>query len=184
MAIKLLTLEAFEAIEWPEDGRKRELVRGEVVEAPMPGGPHNWIVGIIYTLLRNYVLTRRLGAVFGDGMPYVLSHKAPTERIPDVSFVARERVILPLPGVWPFAPDLVVEVVSPSDRRDTVNAKMEDYLASGSRLVWLVWPDTQTVTVHTPDASPRTLTADDTLDGGEVLPGFAVPVATLFEVDL
>ncbi len=181
---RLLTLEQFEMIYWPEDGRKRELVCGEVVEEPMPGGPHTWIVGNIYRLLFAFVSQQRLGVVFVDGMRYVLSYNAPTERVPDVSFVARDRVALPFPPVWPFAPDLAVEVVSPSDRMEAVHAKMENYLASGTRLVWLVWPDTQTVTVHAPDAETRTRTANDTLDGGEVLPGFAVPVAELFTVDL
>lgn len=177
---QLLTLDEFLALDWPEDGRKRELVRGEIVEVPMPGGPHNRIAGRLYNLLFAFA-DERLGAVFTDGMGYVLDPASPTYRVPDVSFVADERIPPEgIPEIWYFPPDLAVEVVSPSDRKREVEAKVRDYRAAGVRLVWVVWTETQTVTVHLLDAEPRTLTADDTLDGGDVLPGFTVPVATLF----
>lgn len=181
MAItQLRTLEEFLALDWPEDGRKRELVRGEVVEVPTPGGPHNVIASRLHRLLSNFV-DEQLGFVFTDNMGYVLSVSDATYRVPDVSFVADERIPPEgVPAVWYAPPDLAAEVVSPSDRTRDVEDKVQDYLAAGVRLVWVFWPDTQTVTVHAPDTEPRPLTADDILDGGDVLPGFAVPVATLF----
>ena len=101
---------------------------------------------------------------------------------PDVSFIADEYI--PAEGLsvgtWPNAPDLAVEVVSPSERTRDVDDKVQDYLASGTLLVWVFWPDTQTITVHAPDAELRTLTAADSFDGGNVLPEFVVPVADLF----
>ncbi len=183
MVVKqLLTLDEFLAQRWPEDGRKRELVRGEVVEVPMPGGPHNWIVGNIYRALFAFADAQQLGAVFGDGEGYILSRLPATYYEPDVSFIADERIPAEgfSGGTWPNPPDLAVEVVSPSERKREVDDKVQDYLASGTRLVWVLWPDTQTVVVHTLDAEPRTLTTEETLDGGDVLPGFAASVAMLF----
>lgn len=77
-----------------------------------------------------------------------------------------------------------MEIASANDRPGELRDKVDDYLAAGVRLVWVVWPDTRTVTVYAPDSEPFTLTADDTLDGGDVLPGFAAAVAELFAVDL
>lgn len=178
---QLLTLEEFLALDWPVSG-SLELVRGEVVFVPSAGTPHNWIVGTIYRLLFAFADARQLGAVFGDGEGWVLHHDPPTYREPDVSFIADERIPAEgFPkGVWPFAPDLAVEVASPGDRRGEVEAKVQDYLTAGTRLVWVVWPEAQTVVVHPLDGEARALTTADTLDGGDVLPGFTVSVATLF----
>jgi Uma2 family endonuclease len=81
----------------------------------------------------------------------------------------------------PVAPDLAVEVVSPSDRDARVTQNAITYLDAGTRLVWVVEPDSQTVTVYTPDLTARILRAEDTLDGGDVLPGFTLKVAEIFE---
>ena len=80
----------------------------------------------------------------------------------------------------PLAPDLAVEVLSPSDRIADALAKIAMYLDAGVRLVWLVDPASQTVTIFRPDAIPTKLDADDTLDGDEVLPGFTLPIAEIF----
>ena len=78
------------------------------------------------------------------------------------------------------APDLVVEVVSPSDRVREVEDKTRAWVEAGARAVWVAWPNTRTVAVHGPGAKPVTLTEDDVLDGGDVLPGFRCPVAEVF----
>ena len=83
-------------------------------------------------------------------------------------------------GYIPEVPALVAEVISPSDRRRDVDEKVADYLAGGAHLVWLLRPSTRSVEVHRPDAEPRTIGPDGVLDGGEVLPGFSVPVRRLF----
>ena len=80
----------------------------------------------------------------------------------------------------PFAPDLAVEVLSPNDRSDEVEEKVQEWLAAGSRAVWTVDPKARTVTVYRPGAEPVTLTEDQKLEGGEVLPGFACLVADFF----
>lgn len=80
-----------------------------------------------------------------------------------------------------LVPDLVVEVISPSERPGQITTKLFTYLDAGVRIVWLVDPEAQTVTVHAAGESPRTLTTDDEINGGDVLPGFSVPIAAFFE---
>src|SRR5262249_49692616 len=103
-----------------------------------------------------------------------------TVRSPDAAFVRRDR----LPGFTdrfvPLAPDLAVEVLSPSDRIADAMGKITMYLQAGVRLVWLVDPSARTVTIFRPDAALKLVGAGETLDGGDVLPGFSVPVAELF----
>jgi Uma2 family endonuclease len=81
---------------------------------------------------------------------------------------------------WPIAPDLAVEVVSPSDRAAEVLAKVAEYLEAGTRLVWVVYPQTQKIVVYRPSADVQMLSVSDTLEGGDVVPGFACPVAEVF----
>jgi Uma2 family endonuclease len=120
--------------------------------------------------------------VYGADGGFVLFADRQTVLVPDVAFVAAERV--PLGSArkrFPrLAPDLVVEVFSPSDRLSEALNKVRLYLEAGVRLVWLVDPDKRTVTVFRPDAAPETLDATMTIDGGEVLPGFSASVSAMF----
>jgi Uma2 family endonuclease len=105
-----------------------------------------------------------------------------TVRAPDISFLGAERVP---PGGVPRgyitgAPDLAVEVVSPDDTAAGIDAKVQEYLAHGSRLVLVVHPRTRTVTAYLPDGAARVLRAPDAIDGGDVLPGLSLPVDQLF----
>ena len=182
MAIKqLLTAEQLWAL--PEEpGKRYELVKGELVEVPGAGGVHGLLVKVLLRLLDPFALAHGLGEVFADGVGYIIARGPDVVRIPDVSFVARERV--PAGGVpegfWPFAPDLAVEVVSPHDRADDVRGKVREYLEAGTRLVWVVWPRHRAVAVYTPDGQGREWRGDGELDGGDLLPGFRVRVAELF----
>jgi Uma2 family endonuclease len=126
------------------------------------------------------VRTNKLGWVFPPETGIVLFDDRATVRSPDAAFVRRDR----LPGFTdhfvPLAPDLAVEVLSPSHRMLDAMSKVTMYLQAGVRIVWLVDPTSQTVTIFRPDAAPRTLGEGDVLDGGEVTPGFSVPVAEIF----
>lgn len=166
-------------------GKRFELVNGELVEVPGAGVIHSWIMGNIYRLLFAFAMQHRLGLVFADGASYVLRRDPDHIRIPDVSFVARERVPASgMPkGYWMLAPDLAVEVVSPEDRATELRDKARDYLEAGTRQVWVLWPDERAITLHQPDRAPTDLGPDDTLDGGDLLPGFQVRVAALFDVE-
>jgi Uma2 family endonuclease len=179
---RLMTAE--ELWELPErPGMRYELVEGVLVEVPGAGALHNLIAALVYRLIYDFVRGRNLGLVFTDGLAYILGRNPDRVRIPDVSFVSRERV--PADGVpvgfWPGAPDLAVEIVSPNDRAEDVHEKVREYLASGVRLVWVLWPGSRSVGVHAPGEPTRELGPGDELDGGDVLPGFRVGVTALFE---
>lgn len=175
-----LTAEEYAHIPARTDGMKDELVRGSVVCEPQPSFGHGVAAARIAHLLSSFVEQRGLGTVVGEA-GFVLERGPDTVRGPDVSFVSAERVA-PHRGETFFegAPDLAVEVVSPSNTRKSVADKTRDYLAAGARLVWNVDPRRETVTVHAPGAEATVLAADDRLDGGDVLPGFSVPARSLF----
>jgi Uma2 family endonuclease len=176
----LVTAEAL--FDMPDNGGRTELVRGELREMS-PGSPWSSEVGIlIAAALIGHVRPRRLGSVFGDEAGFILARNPDTVRAPDVAFVRADR--LPPPAQREFflalAPDLVVEVLSPTDRAHDVHDKIHEYLEAGVRLVWLVDPRARRVTVCLPDRTTRTLGASDVLDGGDVLPGFQLTLADLF----
>lgn len=171
--------------EMPEKpGVQYELVQGELVELPGAGALHGLIVELVLRLIGAHARERDLGPVFGDNVGYIIIRNPDTIRIPDVSFVSWERV--PEEGVpegyWPFAPDLAVEVVSPNDRADDIHDKVREYLAAGTRAVWVMWPKRRSVTAYSPNGVARELGPGEDLDGGEALPGFRVRVGGLFEV--
>jgi Uma2 family endonuclease len=180
---RLMTAE--ELWELPEQpGVRYELVRGVPVEVPGAGALRSLIAGVVLRLIHDRVHGRNLGLAFTTGPGFVLDRNPDTVRIPDASFVSRERI--PESGIpegfWPGAPDLAVEIVSPSDRAEDVHGKVRDYLAAGTRLVWVLWPKSRSLTVYTPDGQAREFGSEQELDGGDVLPGFRVRVADLFEV--
>lgn len=175
MTTTKLTLDEFLAL--PETEPASELIDGEVVQKPTPTYEH----AIIQTLL-SFVLTLFLRAhpigVAGSEMRCIFGPPG-EERpyVPDLVFVRAERALRPGRGqTFRGAPDLAVEILSPDDRPDRVAAKVAFYLLHGVRLVWLVDPDTRTVTILTPDGRSARLGEDATLDGGDVLPGFAAPI--------
>lgn len=159
----------------PPEGYRAELVDGEVVLMTGAGARHGQIAAALCMLLGQYVRPRRLGVVFAAETGFVLSRGPDTVRCPDVTFVSTARI--PSGGITAarleFGPDLVVEVLSPDDRAIDVEQRIAKFLASGSRLVWIINPKLRTATVHAPDAAPNVLHEDDTLDGGDAVPGFA-----------
>ena len=113
---------------------------------------------------------------------FKLASNPDTVREPDVAFVRRDRI--PETGVpdgfWPGPPDFAIEIRSPGDRQAAITAKVADYLARGVRVVWVVDPSTKTVTIHRRHIAPLILGAGDTLDAGDVVPGFACEVGRIF----
>lgn len=175
-----MTAEQF--LELPGDpGKRFELHDGKMVEVPFAGMLHGAIVGIVYRLL-TAVAIEHGGYVFADGVGYVLSRDPETVRGPDVSYITADRFLqigLPV-GFWPGPPDLAVEVVSPSDRANEIHAKTRDSLDAGTQLVWVLWPETRSVTVTHATGASRELGPDASLDGGTLLPGLRVLGADLF----
>ncbi len=176
-----LTIEDFERL--PEDGPYRtDLVRGRLVREPPAGSEHGRIGVALAVRIHRCVEEAALGEVFAAETGFILSAAGPTVRAPDVAFVARDRVPpsgLPW-GFFPGAPDLAVEIVSPSNSPVEVREKVMDYLDAGARAVWVVEPRSRTVAVHRPGHAPRTLDEDDVLDGGDVLRGLRLRVGEIF----
>lgn len=132
--------------------------------------------------LDRYVEEHRLGAVFAAETGFRLASSPDTILAPDVAFVRQERIaaIGDVEGYWPGAPDLAVEVVSRHDLYTEVEEKVIDWLEAGARMVVVVNPRKRTVTVYRSLTSITILTERDTLDGGDVVPGWSLPIRDIF----
>ncbi len=159
-----------------------ELVRGELREMAPPGAEHGAVVARLGWRLARYVEENGLGAVFVGDTGFQLASDPDTVRGPDIAFVRRDRIpATGLPrGYWPGAPDLAVEVVCPSDRYEEVEERVADYLAAGSRAVWVVSPGLRTVTVRRPDTPPASFSEGDVLEAEDLFPGLRIRVAEVF----
>jgi Uma2 family endonuclease len=156
-----------------------ELVDGVLVEKPM-GFREAILAGVLLRLIGQFVNDQKLGVVAGaDATMEVLPDLV---RLPDVAFVSWQRLPggVPREAIPDLAPDLAVEVLSRTNTRAEMRRKRRDYFQGGVRQVWMVDPETRTVQIFASEDSFVELTAADTLDGGEVLPGFQLPVADLF----
>ncbi|GIK57073.1 MAG: hypothetical protein BroJett015_27360 [Chloroflexota bacterium] len=175
-------LTAVDLYQMPNHGGRSELVKGEVTLMSPAGTQDGKIALRLGAIIWNYVEAHNLGEVYAAETGFTIEEDPDTVRAPDVSFVARERIPPEgePPDFWAIAPDLVAEVLSPFDVASKVQQKITEYLQAGVRLVWLVDPETQTVTVYESLAHGRILLPDDTLTGGEVLPGFSLPLHQLF----
>jgi len=167
----------------PDDGNSHELVRGVLATEPPPGGEHGRVEAQVVMLLKTFVRRHRLGRIYAGDTGFILARSPDTVRGPDVAFVSRERVgsIDVGPGYIPGAPDLAVEILSPGNRRGDVQSKVADYLAAGARRVWVIDPSVPCVQVYRTLLDSRLLSRSDELEGEDVLPGFRVKVAELFE---
>ena len=179
---KLLT--ADDLLSLYSKGVRGELIRGVLCETMAVGGEHGEIVMNLGGEMRSFIKPRRLGRLAGSDAGVRLERDPDTVREPDLAFISSQKLPLNVrnPGYYEVVPDLVVEVASPSDSRREVNDKAQMWLRNGVRLTWVVHPDTRTIDVHPEDGSVFTLTESDTLDGGEVLPGFTCPVSEIFDL--
>ena len=156
-----------------------ELVRGVLVVREPPGGRHGRIAANVAFELLKHVRANSLGGVYAAETGFTLSRHPDTVRAPDVAFIRRERLPSPEPTGYPeLGPDLVVEVLSPGDRPGEVHAKIADWLSAGTRLVWIIDPERRIARVYRADGSEAIVTADQALDGEDVVPGFACRLDT------
>jgi len=176
---RLYTADEFEALLATPEYRDRrlELIDGEIVEK-MPTEEHGVIAALIAHYLMRFVLPRRLGRV-GVEIRVQLDDDPRNVRLPDVSF-SRGTQPMRTRGSLTTAPELIVEIKSPDDRFRALRASASYYLAHGCRMVWLVFPQQRIVEVYTPE-DDTVLSVDDTLTGGDVLPGFTLPVTEIFK---
>lgn len=165
----------------PDDGFQYELIEGELQRMAPDNMEHGGIGDNVAFPLSGHVRERCLGRVFVN-VGYTLADDPPTVLGPDVSFVRADRVPPPdaRSGFVAMAPDLAVEIVSPSNSAGEIARKVRIYLAAGVRLVWIVDPVSRTVAVHHPDRTGRILIESEALDGADVVPGFALSVAEVF----
>ncbi len=185
MSVKQHQMTAEELWEMPEEpGKSFELVDGEVVGVSPTNARHGLIAGVVYDAFKHHARQHDLGLVLGDNVGYVLRRDPDHVRVPDVSFIAWDRAPREseLDRFIEGAPTLAVEIVSPNDRASDIYDRVQDFLAAGTRQVWVLWPSKRAVSVYRPNADTRELGPDAMLDGGEVLPGFSVRVGDLFEV--
>jgi Uma2 family endonuclease len=180
VAQRLLTAEEFWQL--PENDKRRELVRGEVIETMPPGATPGKIAIMLGRLLSIWA-DRFPGSYVGAEASYILARDPDLLRAPDVSYVRADRIT---PGgvpeaFWTIPPDLAVEIVSPSETADDVRSKVRDFLAAGTPILWTVYPRPREVEVHTPDGLARTYSGDDVIEHADVLPGFSCKVTELFE---
>lgn len=180
VATHLTTAEDLEAM--GAEDKRFELYDGVLTETEWMGQRHGEIQLEIGAPLHAHVRANRLGRVYPSDTHFILFRNPDTVVMPDVAFVREDRLapIDARDGYAPYAPDLAVEVVSPSNRLVEISEKIALYQRAGVPFVWLVEPTARSVTVYAPGQEPRTLRKGDTLHGGVVIPGFRLPVADIF----
>jgi len=161
-----------------------ELYQGVLHPMSPSGARSSMVVSNIGYELRHYVQAQKLGAVILGEAGYVLERDPDTVVAPDVAFVRQDRLPDPIPerGYFLIAPDLVVEVISPTDEPGDSRRKQALYDRVAIPMVWWIDPLRRTISVHIPGQPVRHLTESDDLDGLHVVPGFSIPLKTIFEV--
>ena len=181
IATKTWTDEAFMAL--PDDGHHYEIINGELIDMGNSGALHGYVCSLALAALAGYILPKKLGVILDSSTAFKM--KNGNKRSPDIAFFAKERLqgmaVLPS-GYLEGAPDLAVEVLSPGNTVEEIEDKLTEYFENGSRLVWVIHPTQHYVLVyrsaHEPD---RLLKGKDSLDGEEVIPGFSLAIADLFQ---
>jgi len=165
------------------DDRIVELVEGVIVDMSRPGWEHGEILMMLAARIHNHVRENGLGRVAVGDTGFVLERREDgkdTVRGIDLAFIRNEKASERLSSGWTtIAPDLAVEVISPSNKAGDIQKKIRQLLRAGTSLIWIVYPELRSVTAHRTDGA-ITLTESDTLTGGDVLPGFELGVADIF----
>jgi Uma2 family endonuclease len=172
-----MTVAEFEKL--PDDGNLHELDEGELIVMPPPGLRHGRVQRAVAVALDQAAKNAGSGMVFTECgfrlAPDVV-------QAPDVAFIREERLAeVDWDRYCEFGPDLAVEILSPNDNAARLQRKIAQYFAAGTSVVWVLDPESVTLNVYEKSGVFRTLTADDSIDAPELLPGFSIPVRTLFE---
>jgi len=184
----LMTIE--ELAKYPAPIKRTELVRGRLIVRDYAGFQHGDVAARILVAISNYLAADRKarnapkprGRVLAAQTGFTLARNPDTVRAPDLAYVRDERLpTKPTLGPAEIAPDLAVEVLSPSDRKGNVAERITDWLAGGVQLVWIVDPVRRVAEVHRADGSVSKLSAHDVLQGEELLPGFAMAIADIID---
>jgi Uma2 family endonuclease len=157
-----------------------EYIDGEIVEK-MPSFAPSQLAQEISYHIKKFLKENPIGRLSGEAGGYMMTDDDnPPIFIPDLGYISKARMPDAPTREAPLPPDLAVEIKSPTDRIRALRRKAERYLDYGTQLVWLVFPETQTIEVYAPNQDVQTLSIDDTLDGGLVLPGFQLPLREIF----
>jgi Uma2 family endonuclease len=171
----LLTAEELLSVSVP--GKRVELVQGVLVVREPTGLRHGRVTMAVARRLADHVAASRQGEVYVGDTGFTLARGPDTVRAPDIAFIRRARIPDPEPLGFPhLAPDLAVEVLSPTDRPGETLAKVADWLSAGTRLVWVIDPERRLVRVYRHDGTEALVSATDSLSGEDLLPGFTCPL--------
>ncbi|HXH13389.1 MAG TPA: Uma2 family endonuclease [Alphaproteobacteria bacterium] len=177
---KLLTAEEFEAL--PDDGKRYELIDGELREMAPLTMWHGEVEANLATLLGRHVCAHGLGRVSCGAVLFIVRRNPDRVRAADIAFIRQERVP-PLEArqhIMEVIPDLVVEILSKSETIKEVNDRIDDWLGAGVQMLWIVDPFRRTVTIFRPEHDPTLVGEHGILEGDPVISGFRCPVAELF----
>ncbi len=178
---QLLTAEDFLGLP-KEESKRHELVEGRLVPVCAAASRSAIVATNISTSMNSFIREHRLGICGGADWSFRLRTNPDTVRMPDVAFVRADRI--PPGGVpstaWDGAPDLAVEVLSPSNRFSEIMERVQDFFDAGTRLMWVIDPDKRNARIFAPDRAMRIAGEDGMLDGEDVLPGFTLPLAQIW----
>jgi Uma2 family endonuclease len=182
MTIDTRLITADELLQMPDTGARLELILGELVRMSPAGYQHGRLIMNIATPLDQYVREHQLGVVCAAETGFLLARDPDTVRAADVAFIARAQIQpgIAVEGYWPGAPTLAVEVVSPHDLYTEVDEKVTSWLDAGTSMVVIVNPRKQTTTVYRALNTFLVLREGDVLDGGDIVPGWRLPLAKIF----
>lgn len=162
------------------DGYRYELIQGELRQMAPASLAHGAYEGHLFYALAAYLRTNPIGLVVPGDTGFALQSDPLTIRSPDIAFIAQERIPPDRTGFPALAPDLVVEIISPSETARLIAEKISDYLHAGTRMLWIVYPEQRQVQEYRQGGAFRIYRQDDALDGQDVLPGFSYSLADLF----
>lgn len=183
MSTEVQLMTADELLALPRGQFRYELINGELKTMSPAGHRHGRIIIRLTLPLAQHVKQNGLGEVYAAETGSKLKSNPDTVRAPDIAFITRQRVedVGETKGYWPGAPDLAVEVLSPDDTVFEVEQKVSEWLEAGSKQVWVVNPKMQTVTVYRSTKDIKVLAENETLNGEDVVSGFQIRIAEIFE---
>jgi Uma2 family endonuclease len=182
MAVQERLYTAAELLALPREGKRYELLKGTLIEMAPTGEIHGVLTAELAFLLTAFVRQYDLGRVYGAETGFKLAENPDTVVGADAAFVSKARLKPLKEDYFDGAPDLAVEVMSPGNTKTEMHEKVKAYFEAGARLVWFVFPKARAVYAYTDATTVTILTENDTLTGGDVLPGFAVKVSEIFSV--
>ncbi len=173
---------ATELLALPSDGKRYELIEGQLIDMAPTGAPHGLLSAEFAYLLRTFTREHDSGQVYGAETGFRLAENPDTVLGVDAAFISKARLKPDQKGYIEGAPDLAVEIASPGNTKTELHDKVKLYFQAGAQLVWIVYPHSRAIYVYTTPHDIKVLEQNETLTGDNVLPGFAVKVSEIFAV--